>query len=215
MKKILLGLFAFSMILFLSACAGSKVVSIVKPEVQASVRIQMKNGATHHGIIFKGDGKHLIYVDAQAHNLDTLRVADISGIRKINTYYDYQADVIPLSEIKHLRKWKRTLLYGGSGLFLGAAAGTGLSIALFSASGNAPAAWLTIAALGGTGAYLFGSKGYQADFDDAVFAARKERAKRMELEQKQKLEELKKEKARLKQLKKEKTRLPNKKQPIH
>jgi len=167
------------------------------------------------GIIFKGDHKHLIYVDARSHNLDTLRVADISGIQKINTYFDYQAEVMPLNEIKHRQKWKRTLLYGGSGLLLGAAAGTGLSIALFRTSGNAPAAWGTIAALGSAGAYVFGSKGYQADFDDAVFAARKIRAQKTELEQKQKLEELKKEKARLEQLKKEKARLPHNTQPIH
>ncbi len=179
--------------LYFINCSGSKAVSIENPEPQASVLIKLKDGGKRAGIIFKADGKNLIYVDAQKQKIDSLRVVDIASITKIDKYFDFQGRVIPKDEIRAHKKLKRILLYGGGGLILGAAAGTGLSIALFAKDSNQGAALATIGVFGAAGAWLFGSIGSDADFDDAVFAARKARGQEVS----ERLKKLEEEKAKL------------------
>jgi len=191
-KALIIGVAVFAG-LHLFGCAGSKVVSKENPEPQASVLITMNDGVKKAGIIFKSSGGYLKYVDAQEQKLDSLRIDYISSITKLDKYFDFQGRIIPKSEIKSHKKLKRTLLYGGGGLILGAAAGTGLSIVLFAEDSNQGAALTAIGLLGGAGAWLFGSMGSDADFDDAVFAARKARGQEVS----ERLKKLEEEKARL------------------
>jgi len=186
--------------LLLLNCSASKFISKQNPESQASVIINLKNGAQKKGIIFKGDSKELIYIDAekQSGTPDTLSVGEISLIRRAANYYDFQGKTIPLKEIRARQKRSRTFLYGAAGFVLGSAVGTGVSLVLFSPkkegdTGNSGAAIATIAGLGVAGGWLFGSMGASADFDDAVFAARKVRGQKVS----ERLRELEKQKAAL------------------
>lgn len=93
-------------------------------------------------------------------------------------------------------------MYGSGGLILGAAAGAGVGIALVSQVDVHPG--ISIAAFGLAGAWIFGSMGYDSDFEDAVFDVRQQRyqvskAKRDKeiAEEKKKLEAQKKEKEEL------------------
>lgn len=190
----------FTLSLLLVSCGGSKIISKRNAESQASVLIRLENGEQKKGIIFKGDDRQLIYIDAekQTGKLDTLYVADIASIHRIEQYFDFQGKVIPVREIKSNQSLKRTLLYGGAGFVLGSAVGTGISLVLFSPKekgdkGNSGAAIATIAGFGVAGGWLFGSMGAAADFDDAVFEARKERGKKVS----EKLRELQKQKAEM------------------
>lgn len=198
----LLGAFFFSLL----SCSGSKMISKDKPESEASVRINLKDGTNRTGIIIKGNSKELEYYDAKNHERENIRFADIKSIERLSTELDYKGKPIPAHEIKKYKTMKNTLLYSGGGLVLGAAVGTAVGIGLYAADqpllGN-----VSILVFGGLSAYLFGKKGYRSDYKEAVHAARKARyddMKAIELEKK-KIEALKKEKERLlKQIEKKK-----------
>ncbi len=198
----LLGVF-----LFLVHCSSSRYVSPTNPESQASVEIQLTDGSTRQGIIVTADSVNLIYIDAQSHDKSTVKLDQIKTIQKIDTYFDFEANPMPLSEVKEHKSPKNTLLYGAAGLFLGAAVGTGVGIVLY-AQDQPLLANISILVFGGLGAYYFGNKGYQKDMDEAAFAARKARYEKFKAVQaeKQKLLELKKKKEELlKKLKEKKS----------
>ncbi len=194
LATILIGAFFFS----LFNCSGSKMISKDKPESDASVRINLKDGSSRTGIIIQGNSKGLEYYDAKNRERETIQFADIRSIERLSTELDYEGKPIPRHEIKKYKTMKNTLLYSGGGLVLGAAVGTAVGIGLYAADqpllGN-----VSILVFGGLGAYLFGKNGYHSDYKEAVHAARKERyddKKAIELEKK-KIEALKKEKERL------------------
>lgn len=188
--------------LFLINCSASKFVVPDEAKPQSSVKISLKDGAVKEGIIFKGDGQKLFYVDAATHKTDTVQYTDIQQIQYLDKYFDYDGYEMPSAEIKSHKIPTKTILYGAGGLVLGAAAGTGVAIAAFAPkedgdTGNSGAAIGTIAGFGAAGAAVFGWMGSQVDFKDAVFKARKTRYAKVK-------QELDKKKAELEQLKREK-----------
>lgn len=193
-------IFLFSAALFLNSCSVGKTIPKRNVESQSSVVISMKSGLQKRGIIFKGDESQLIYIDADKRTgrLDTIQVRDIVSVHRAEQYFDFQGNSISEEEIKSYAGMKRTLLYGGAGLALGAAAGTGLALAIFSPKkegdrGNSGAAIASIAGLAITGSWFFGRMGAAADFDDALFKVREARGKQVS----QRLKELQKQKAEL------------------
>ena len=180
------------------ACSTQRYVSLTDPESQASVRINLKDGSFREGIIVTGDSANLIYVDAKTHNKSVVKFRDIKNIVKISRYFDFEGNPIPVHEIKKYKSPKNTILYGGAGLFLGAAVGTGVGIVLYSQD-QPLLANVSILLFGGLGAYYFGQKGYYKDIEEAAFAARKARYEEYKAirAEKRRLEELKKKKEEL------------------
>ena len=188
--------------LFILNCSTVKFVSVDEAKPQSSVKISLTDGSTKEGIIFKGDGKQLFYVDATSHKTDTIQYAKISQVEYLDKYFDYDGYEMPRAEIKSHKSPTKTILYGAGGFVLGAATGTGVAIAAFAPkedgdTGNSGAAIGTIVGFGALGAATFGWMGSKVDFNDAVFKARKSRYAKVKQDLDKKtaeLEELKRQK---------------------
>ncbi len=193
-KWVFVGIFTISLV----ACSGTRYVSMENPESQASVRINLKDGSHREGIIVTGDSTKLIYVDATTHEKSSIKFDDIRSIEKISRYFDFEGNPIPIAEIKKNKSPKNMLLYGGAGLLLGAAVGTGVGIGLYAAD-QPLLANASILLFGGLGAYYFGKKGLVQDYDEAAFKARQKRYEEYKAirAEKRRLEELEKKKAEL------------------
>ncbi len=194
LKLALTGIFAVSLV----SCAGTRYVSMTNPESQASVRINLKNGMHREGIIITGDSTSLVYVDASTHQKSSIKFNKIRSIERISKYFDFDGNPIPISEIKENKNSKNTLLYGGAGLLLGAAVGSGVGIALYAA--NQPLlANGSILLFGGLGAYYFGKKGSRQDYENGANRARQKRYQEYKAirAEKRRLQELEKKKAEL------------------
>ena len=198
-------------LILISACSTQQVLTTQNPYSQASVVIHQKSGETKEGIVLKREGDNLVYIDSKTHKKETMPYKDIQKLTESNVLYDFEANPIPGNLINEEKGIGNTLLYGGGGLILGAAAGTGLGIALVGAGVDAPVL-ISTAVFGAAGAWYFGSKGSDNDYEDAVFEIRKKRyaisrqKREKEIaEEKEKLLEQKKEKEKLlEQLKKKK-----------
>jgi len=184
-----------------TACSSSRFVSPQKAETQSSVKLTMKDGSQREGIVFKGNKEQLLFVNVATHKMDSVKYSLIRSVVHLNKYFDFAGFEMPNAEISNHQGVTKTLLYGTGGLILGAAAGTGAAIALFkpksgSDPGNSNAAIATIVGAGALGAAIFGWKGRRADFETAVFTARKARYAKVHAElekKKQELEKLKRE----------------------
>jgi len=188
--------------LFILNCSTVKFVSVDEAKPQSSVKISLTDGSIKEGIIFKGDGKQLFYVDATSHKTDTIQYAKISQVEYLDKYFDYDGYEMPNAEIKSHKSPTKTILYGAGGFVLGVAAGTGLSVAFFGSTeenpeGNRSAAISTITGFGALGAATFGWMGSKIDLKDAVFKARKSRYAKVK-------QDLDKKKAELEELKRQK-----------
>ncbi len=184
----------------LSSCASGRISAVRDVKPQSSVKMILADGSVKEGVIFKGDKEQLFFVNAATHKTDTVMYDAVKSMEYLNRYLDFNGYEMPKAEIKSHKGLKKTLLYGGGGLILGAAAGAGTAIALFAPkedgdTGNSDAAIGAIAAFGTIGAVVFGWLGSNADFDDAVFKTRKARylVEKKEMDKKKKeLERLKK-----------------------
>jgi len=203
----ILVLFLVHLIVF--SCSSQ--LSTQNPASQSSVIIHIKDGSQKKGIVLKREGDDLIYIDSQSHQKESISYDNIVRLDKANEIYDFEGYAIPSSDISAATGLNKTLLYGGGGLILGSAAGAGLGIALASQVELHPG--ISIAVLGIAGAWIFGSMGYDSDFEDATFEVRQQRyqiskAKRDKQieEEKKKLEAQQKEKEELlKKIEKKKT----------
>jgi len=204
MRKYIFVLTSLIIFALLNSCTSSRVVSAREAKPQSSVLIDLKDGTAKEGIIFKAGKEHLFYVDAATHRADTLIYSDIQQVSYLDKYFDFDGYQMSKKEIKSQKSYLKTALYAGAGLILGAAAGTGLSVALFARSSNTNAARATIVGMGLAGAGIFGWMGSNAYFKDAVFKARKARFLKVQKILEQKREELKKLKHEKEQLKKSK-----------
>jgi len=206
--KTILVLFLVHFLLF--SCAAQ--LSTEDPLSQSSVNIFIKDGSQRKGIVLKREGNDLVYIDAQTHAKETIGYENIVKLTKANEIYDFEGYAIPESTISDNTKLSKTYLYGGGGLILGAAAGAGLGIALVGAGLDLHPG-VSIGVLGVAGAWIFGSMGYDSDFEDAIFNVRQQRYKIRKVkrdkeieEEKKKIEEQKKEKEELlKKLEKKKS----------
>lgn len=203
-------LILFVVNIILSSCSSQ--ISTQNPQSQSSVVIYIKDGSQKKGIVLKKDGDNLLYIDAVSHNKESVAYENIVKVTKADVVYDFEANPIPRSTISEKQGVSNTLLYGGGGLILGAAAGVGVGIGLVGAGVELHPGF-SIVAFGIAGAWLFGSVGAKNDYEDAVFEIRQQRYKvskaKRENEianEKQKIEEQKKEKkALLKKLEKKKS----------
>ncbi len=209
LRIIVFGIFTAS----LFSCSGARYMSTKNPISQASVRLNLKDGTHREGIIVTGDSTDLVYVDAGTHQKTTLKLKDIESIERISKYFDFEGNPIPVDEIKANKTPKNMLLYGGAGLVLGAAVGTGVGIGLYAAD-QPLLANVSILVFGGLGAWYFGKKGVQKDYDDAAFKARQIRYQEYKeiRAEKRRLEELKRKKAELLKKLQEKKRKEKEKQ---
>jgi len=184
-------------LLVLQGCTGSKTIKKDKVLSHTSVHIQLTDGSTREGIIVTSKNDQLIFVDAASNRVDTLHYLVISDMRESQNIYDFFGNKIPRFEIHNEKKFNNTLLYSGAGMFLGTAVGFGafVAIVLTDSSKTTPAT-LTMAACSIAGAVFFGKKGYNRDFQNAVENIRKRRyelEKQKMIEERQRLEELKKQ----------------------
>lgn len=190
-------------ITILSSCSGTKALSTENPESQASVIINLKNGSKKSGIVLKREGDDLVYIDAQSHSKEKIAYKEIKNLEKSAVYYDFEGYEMPNYAIKEKQGMSSTLLYGGGGLLLGAAVGTGVGIGLLSADVDVPPI-ASIAAFGVAGAIYFGYSGAEKDYENAIFELRKERYKASKAKRDKEIEkakkELKEQKARKKEL---------------
>ena len=201
---------SFILILFvlvavsLNSCASGRISAVREAKPQSSVKMTLTDGSVKEGVLFKGNKEQLFFVNAATHKTDTVLYDAIKKMEYLNRYLDFNGSEMSRAEINTHKGVKKTLLYGGGGLILGAAAGSGVAIALFAPqkngdTGNSDAAIGTIAGLGTVGALVFGWVGSNADFEDAVFNTRKARymLEKKEMDKKRKeLERLKKEQKR-------------------
>ncbi|KAA3617235.1 MAG: hypothetical protein D8M58_03390 [Calditrichaeota bacterium] len=205
LTKLSVSLLIFSLIMI--SCSAQQALITEKPYSQASVVVHLKNGERKEGIVLKRVGNDLVYIDAKSHKKEKIDYAQIRKLTKADVVYDFEANPIPNYVIKEEKGKGNTLLYGSGGLVLGAAVGTGVSVAIISAkSGDVePFVSLSPIILGAIcGAWYFGMLGSDYDYEDAVFKVRKKRAeaskgkrdREIELE-KAKLEEQKKKKEEL------------------
>ena len=196
--KTTLVLFFIHIILF--SCSAQ--LSTQNPTSQSSVVIYLKDGSQKKGIVLKKEDNNLIYIDAQSHAKESIGYENIVKLAKANEIYDFEGYAIPESTISDKQGMSKTLLYGSGGLILGAAVGAGVGIALVSQVDVHPG--ISIAVFGLAGAWVFGSMGYDSDFEDAVFDLRQQRYQVSKTkrdkeidEEKKKLEAQKKEKEEL------------------
>ncbi len=187
----------------LNSCASGRISAVRDVKPQSSVKMTLTNGSVKEGVLFKGEKEQLFFVNAATHKTDTVMYDDIKNMTYLNRNLDFNGYEMPEAEISSHKGLKKTLLYGGGGLILGAAAGAGTAIALFAPkkdgdTGNSNAAIATIAALGTAGAVVFGWMGSKVDFEDAVFKTRKARY----MVEKKEMDKRKKELERLKKRKK-------------
>lgn len=192
-------------------CSAQKSLTTQKPYSQASVVIHLKNGQKKQGIVLKRAGDKLVYIDAKSHNKQNINYANIQKLTKASVIYDFEANPIPNYVIAEEKKMGNTLIYASGGFILGAAAGTGVGIALVGGGVDVPPV-ISIAAFAIAGAWYFGSVGNGYDYEDAVFEVRKQRYKLSKSkrgrdieDEKRKLEAQQKEKKELlKKIKKKK-----------
>lgn len=205
------GTFLVLFIVHILLFSCSSQLSTQNPASQSSVVIYVKDGSQKKGIVLKREADNLIYIDSKSHSKESISYDNIVKLTKANEIYDFEGYEIPSSDISSATSLNKTFLYGGGGLILGAAAGAGLGIALVSQVDLHPG--ISIAVLGLTGAWIFGSMGYDSDYEDATFDVRQQRyqiskAKRDKQieEEKKKLEAQQKEKEELlKKIEKKKT----------
>jgi len=181
-------------------CSENKILKKTDPDPQASVKITLNNGTVKKGIIFKGNSRQIVYVDAQSHKPDSIAVSSIQSIERLPVVFDYEANVIPEQEIQSYKSHKYMLLYGFGGFILGGAVGWGISVAAFAQKSNGQLLALsTIGGLGTLGAVAFGYSGSKADRSAAIPKARQARFKKLKamVEEEKKIRELKKKKEEL------------------
>jgi hypothetical protein len=206
--KSILVLFLIQLIFF--SCAAQ--LSTENPTSQSSVVIYIKDGSKKKGIVLKRDGDNLVYIDSQSHAKESIGYENIIKLTKANEIYDFEGYPIAASTISNETTLSKTFLYGGGGLILGAAAGAGVGIALVGAGLDLHPG-VSIGVFGVAGAWIFGSMGYDRDYDDAIFEVRQQRYKISKAkrdkeieEEKQKIQEQQKEKQELlKKLEKKKS----------
>ncbi len=186
----LLLIFALAMVLSLSSCVGKRELIADNPYSQASVVIHLKDGSRKQGIVLKKEDNKLIYVDADSHNKETIPFDQIKTLTEAREVYDFEGYPIPSAEIASEKGMGSTLLYGGAGFVLGAAAGAGVGVALV-ASDVELNPLISIGAFGLGSAIYFGMKGNEVDYEDASFDVRKKRYQKSKAKRDKAIEEAK------------------------
>jgi len=192
----------FLMFTFLQ-CSGKRKLNPEKPYTQASVRILLHGNKAKEGIVLKRAGNLLYYVDSKTHKKDSINYADIKTIKESQSIYDFEGFPIPKADINKEKGMKKRISYGAGGLILGTAVGTAVGISLIAAGVDVPAP-ASMAVFGIAGAWMFGAKGSDKDFEEATYQVRKQRykvrsekIKRIIKEEREKLEKSKRQKEQL------------------
>jgi len=197
-----LSVFFLSAAFIMIGCSAQKTLTTESPYSQASVVVHLKNGEKKQGIVLKREGNNLLYIDSKTHNKEKIEYSKIQKLTKADVVYDFEANPIPNYAINEEKGMGSTLLYGSGGFVLGAAAGTGVGIALVGAGVDLPPV-VSIAVFAIGGAWYFGSVGSEYDYQDAVFDIRKQRYNVSKSKREREIEE-EKRKLEIQQKKKEK-----------
>ena len=197
MKKLIINSIALLTLFSVFSCSGQKALTKENAYPQASARIIMNNGDMKEGLIIKKEDNKLLYIDSKSHKKETLNFNDIKSISEADVYYDFNGDVIPVSEIKTNKKSSKMLSYGAGGLLLGAAVGTAVGIGLNGLDVDMNP-YITMGLFGAVGAVCFGLKGSHRDFEDAVYETQYKRYQAQEAKKKAELKkQLEEEKKKL------------------
>lgn len=200
MRKAFLLLLTGILVMSLISCSGKRTLNQDNPYTYSSVKVTLTGGQVKEGIVIKRQGNSLYYVDAQTHKKDSLDYREIVRIEESGYIYDFEGNPIPRADIKKEKGINKTLTYGAGGLILGTAAGTAVGISLIAAGVDLDVP-ISMAVFGIAGAWMFGSKGSDRDFEDATEVVRKQRHKISMEERKRQIDQKKKE---LEQLKRKK-----------
>ena len=193
--------------LVLSNCGGQKELTKQNPYPQASAQIVMNSGKTIEGLIIKKQDNDLIYIDSKSHQKETLKFNNIKSISEADAYYDFNGNVIPVSEIKSNKGVSKTLSYGAGGLVLGVAVGTAVGVALNGVNVDMNP-YITMGIFGAIGAVWFGMNGSDRDFEGAVYETQYQRYQADETHKNAELKkQLENEKKKLEESKKRKEAL--------
>ncbi len=184
----LLMISTFAVILVLSSCVGKRELIADNPYSQASVVIHLKDGSQKQGIVLKKKDEKLIYVDASSHNKEMIPFSEIKTLTEAPEIYDFEGYPIPSGEIAAQKGMNNTLLYGGAGFVLGAAAGAGVGVGLV-ASDVELNPLISIGVFGLGSAIYFGMKGNEVDYEDASFDVRKKRYQKSKAKRDKAIEE--------------------------
>ncbi len=202
MKKIMINIIISMSLFAVYSCSGHKALTKENVYPQASAKIFMNNGVLKEGLIIKKEDNKLIYIDSESHKKETLNYIDIKSISDADVYYDFNGNVIPVTEIKNNKKASKMLSYGAGGLVLGAALGTAMGIALNGMEVDMNP-YISMGLFGAAGAVWFGIKGSHRDFEDAVYETQYKRYHEQETKRKTELKkQLEEEKKKLKEEKK-------------
>ncbi|HED11118.1 MAG TPA: hypothetical protein ENJ10_10555 [Caldithrix abyssi] len=186
----LLLIFTLAAVLTLSSCVGKRELIADNPYSQASVVIHLKDGTKKQGIVLKKQDNNLVYVDAASHNKETIPFSQIKTLTESAEIYDFEGYPIPSNEIAAQKGMNNTLLYGGAGFVLGAAAGAGVGVGLV-ASDVELNPLISIGVFGIGSAVYFGLKGNEVDYEDASFDVRKNRYQKSKAKRDKAIEEAK------------------------
>jgi len=203
MKRLVFAFVYIILIFSLIQCSGKRKLNPEKPYTQSSVRIYLENNKIKEGIVLKRVGDLLYYVDAESHKKDSINYRSIKSIHESESIYDFEGYAIPKADINKAKGMKKKLTYGGGGLILGTAVGTAVGISLIAAGVDFRVP-VSMALFGVAGAWMFGAKGSDKDFEDATYEVRKQRYKVRSEKIKKKLKE---EKKKLEQRSKQKRKI--------
>ena len=188
MHRVIALLIAGSLIISLMNCSGKRKFDPVNPDTQSSARIYLDNNQIKEGIVIKRSGDMLYFVNAESHNKDSVNYNAIRRIEESSSIYDFEGYAIPVADIKREKGMGKTLTYGAGGLILGTAVGTAVGISLIAAGVDLDVP-ISMAVFGIAGAWMFGAKGSDRDFEDATYEVRRKRYQTRKAEMERQLKE--------------------------
>jgi len=207
MKRVVVTFISVILMFSLFQCSGKRKLNPEKPYTQASVRIILDGNKAKEGIVLKRAGDLLYYVDSKTHKKDSINYSKIKTIQESQYIYDFEGFAIPKADIKKEKGMKKKITYGAGGLIMGTAVGTAVGISLIAAGVDVPVP-ASMALFGVAGAWMFGAKGSDKDFEDATYTVRK---LRYQVRSEQLKKQLKEEREKLKDRKRQKEELQKKK----
>ncbi|MGH1362598.1 MAG: hypothetical protein ACRBF0_03515 [Calditrichia bacterium] len=195
------GMLAIFVVLLLTNCSGSRIVTPEKIAADQSVRVFLKSGDIMEGLVIGHEQQTITMVSSQDHLEHKLNHSDIARIEQSDKHFDYQANEITDAEIKKYRTGRNSWVYAFGGAAISGLAGIAVGLPVWYAVDNPPPFFT-----GGLGAVVgsiyFASRGIKRDNYDALAKVRflrqhEDGLEAARVEEQGRLKELKQEKESL------------------
>ncbi len=191
----------FFIAVILSNCAGSRYLETADIESEQSLKLYLRNGDIHEGIIVRKDNNEVTMINAADSKSQTISMAEIRRVERSREIYDYAAVPISNAEIERNKGNKNTWVYAAGGAAIGGLVGLAVGYPIWVANDNPPPLFV-----GGVTAVVssivFATKGIKRDKHDAIQRVRYLHSQNDLLNEKEtqekRLKALEEEKARLK-----------------